>query len=202
MAAGTVFPHHNHPSRRIASAMLLRMRPLPWHGLMVRRREAPSRTMAPHAAIRPQFVGQALRMRLRMAALPEADEKPALLPAQPRVKARDFDQAAGVAAVADAAFLVEGFDFEADHAAFDRDHLRRGAHRAPTSVAARWRISTSVPTVTQPGGKTWTRWRRRTPSPFPGSSSASHRPSAYAARNARRCAPAAPPACARRSCRP
>ncbi len=34
-----------------------------------------------------------------------------------------------MAAFADAALVVEGFDLEADHAALHRDHLRRGAHR-------------------------------------------------------------------------
>jgi hypothetical protein len=73
---------------------------------------------------------------------------------QPLRKRLGIDEAAGVAAVADLALALEGFDFEADDAALHRDDLSRGSHRrtvAPTSDATRWRISTSVPTVIQPG---------------------------------------------------
>ena len=34
-----------------------------------------------------------------------------------------------MAALADAALVVEGFDLEADHPALHRDHPRRGPHR-------------------------------------------------------------------------
>ena len=47
---------------------------------------------------------------------------------QPLVESLDIDQAAGVAALADAALAVEGLDLEADHPALHRDHLRRGPH--------------------------------------------------------------------------
>ena len=74
-----------------------------------------------------------------------------LLPRKPLRKHLDIDQAAGVAAVADLALALEGLDLEADHAALYRDDLAVTRTVAPTSDAPRWRISTSVPTVIQPG---------------------------------------------------
>ena len=61
---------------------------------------------------------------------PSQDEATRLLPRpKPLVERLDIDQTAGMAAFADAAFVVEGFDLEADHPALDRDHPRGGAHR-------------------------------------------------------------------------
>ena len=74
-----------------------------------------------------------------------------LLPAKPLHKHLDIDEAAGVAAVADLALALESFDLEADHAALHRDDFPVTRTVAPTSDAPRWRISTSVPTVIQPG---------------------------------------------------
>ena len=48
--------------------------------------------------------------------------------AEPLVETLDIDEAAGVKALADLAFAVEGGDLEAEDAALDRDHLRGGAH--------------------------------------------------------------------------
>ena len=50
-------------------------------------------------------------------------------PASRFVKRLDIDEAAGVAAVADLALALEGFDLEADDAALHGDDLSRGPHR-------------------------------------------------------------------------
>src|SRR5690348_7131984 len=47
---------------------------------------------------------------------------------QPLAKLRDIDQPTGVLAFAEFALALERGDLEADDAALDRDHLRRGAH--------------------------------------------------------------------------
>ena len=52
-----------------------------------------------------------------------------LLPRKPLRKHLDIDEAAGVAAVADLALALEGFDLEADHAALHRDDFCRDPHR-------------------------------------------------------------------------
>jgi len=56
-----------------------------------------------------------------------------------------------VAALADAAPVVEGLDLEADHPALDRDHLRRGPHRCADRGRGEMADIDLVPTVTQPG---------------------------------------------------
>ena len=125
----------------------------------------------------------------------------ALLRPEPLVKPLDIDEAAGVAALADLALAFEGLDLEADHAALHRDHLCRGPHRR-ADQRRREMADIDLGADRDPARlQASAGWRRPTPSPFPGSSSASHRPSACPARNARPCAPAARPACARRSCR-
>src|SRR5580692_4758027 len=48
---------------------------------------------------------------------------------QPLAKTFDIDKTAGMAALTDAAFLVESLDLEADQAPLHCDHARGGAHR-------------------------------------------------------------------------
>src|SRR5438270_149051 len=55
--------------------------------------------------------------------------KKRLLRAKPLRKHLDIDKAAGVAAVADFALALEGFDLEADHAALYCYDFSRDAHR-------------------------------------------------------------------------
>ena len=52
-----------------------------------------------------------------------------LLPRKPLRKRLGIDEPAGVAAVADLALALEGFDLEADHAALHRDDFGRDPHR-------------------------------------------------------------------------
>src|SRR6202158_2677272 len=63
---------------------------------------------------------------------PAHDELETMAAVLPRTKplgeCLGTDEAAGVAALADAALVVEGFDLEPDQPALHRDHPRRGAN--------------------------------------------------------------------------
>src|SRR3954462_11279572 len=60
---------------------------------------------------------------------PQDEVWPVSFRRQPLRKILDIDETAGVAAVADLARALEGFDLEANDAAFHRDDLCRGPHR-------------------------------------------------------------------------
>src|ERR1700731_3798618 len=90
---------------------------------------ANARPMTGSAASRRMGQAYLHPSRRGQAAAPQ-DEGPwvGLLRTKPFGECLDTDKAAGVAALADAAFVVEGLDFEADQPALHRDHPRRGAY--------------------------------------------------------------------------
>ncbi|MEH2525618.1 hypothetical protein V1288_003527 [Bradyrhizobium sp. AZCC 2176] len=87
---------------------------------------------------------------LRVLAHPTAPSK-RLLRTQPLGETLGIDEAAGVAAVADLALAFKSLDLEADHAALYCCDFSRDTHRSPNQRRAEMAISTSVPTVIQPG---------------------------------------------------
>src|SRR5713226_3813805 len=89
-------------------------------------------------------------LRLRMDSIQTHGE---LLHSEPLLELQHIDDAAAMGAIADLAVAVPGPDLEQHALAVDLDHARIGADRAANRSCARWRIFTSMPTLTKPSGR-------------------------------------------------